>query len=158
PRVAIESLQRRDDAWLGRTDDRLVDRREERGEHQTGHRTNQLWLREAHEAGGDVNGFFDRGHSDERTTPDRFRKSITELAFVSAPPRRGRRDNHPAGVVLPLQSLGRSMADVSIIVADSSRMAAIRDGVKLPGRCMHFNSGSLASAMESIRAYRPKIV
>jgi hypothetical protein len=50
------------------------------------------------------------------------------------------------------------MADVSIIVADTSRMTAIRDGVKLPGRCMHFNSGSLASAMESIRAYRPKIV
>jgi PilZ domain-containing protein len=49
-------------------------------------------------------------------------------------------------------------SDVSIVVADVSRLAAIREGVRLPGRAMHFTSGSLASAMESVRAYRPKLV
>lgn len=50
------------------------------------------------------------------------------------------------------------MSDVSILVADVSRMTSIRDGVRLPGRMMHFTSGSLGSAMESIRAYRPRLV
>jgi hypothetical protein len=50
------------------------------------------------------------------------------------------------------------MADVSIVVADMARMAAIRDGLVLPGRVMHFASSSLASAVESIRAYRAKVV
>jgi hypothetical protein len=50
------------------------------------------------------------------------------------------------------------MADVSIVVADVTRMAAIRDGLALPGRVMHFASSSLASAVESIRAYRAKVV
>jgi hypothetical protein len=50
------------------------------------------------------------------------------------------------------------MPDVSVVVADVSRTAAIRDGLQLPGRTMHFTSGSLASAVESIRAYRPKVV
>src|SRR5437879_9521617 len=48
--------------------------------------------------------------------------------------------------------------DVSIIVADASRVAAIRDGTSLPGRVMTFASASLASAIESIKAYRPKVV
>jgi len=48
--------------------------------------------------------------------------------------------------------------DVSIIVADASRMAEIRDGTSLPGRVMPFASASLASAIESIKAYRPKVV
>jgi PilZ domain-containing protein len=52
----------------------------------------------------------------------------------------------------------RAMADVSIVVADATRLAAIRDGLQLPGRMMHFSSGSLGSAVESIRAYRPKVV
>src|SRR5262249_57261656 len=34
----------------------------------------------------------------------------------------------------------------------------IRDGLVLPGRMMHFASSSLASAVESIRAYRAKVV
>jgi hypothetical protein len=50
------------------------------------------------------------------------------------------------------------MPDVSIVIADTSSMGAIRDGLQLPGRTMHFTSTSLASAVESIRAYRPKIV
>src|SRR5215471_8594939 len=51
-----------------------------------------------------------------------------------------------------------AMAEVSIVVADLTRMAAIRDGLVLPGRVMHFASSSLASAVESIRAYRAKVV
>ncbi len=37
-------------------------------------------------------------------------------------------------------------------------MAAIRDTASLPGRMMPFPSASLGSAMESVRAYRPKVV
>jgi PilZ domain-containing protein len=49
-------------------------------------------------------------------------------------------------------------ADVSIVVADASRLLAIRESGSLPGRLMPFSSGSLGPAMESIRAYRPAIV
>ncbi len=49
-------------------------------------------------------------------------------------------------------------SDLSIVVADATRMPAIRDGMRLPGRAMHFATGNLASAMESIRTYRPKLV
>jgi len=37
-------------------------------------------------------------------------------------------------------------------------MGAIRDTASLPGRMMPFPSASLGSAMESVRAYRPKVV
>jgi len=49
-------------------------------------------------------------------------------------------------------------SDTSIVVADPANLTAIRDGASLPGRVMMFASTSLGSAMESIRAYRPKIV
>jgi hypothetical protein len=49
-------------------------------------------------------------------------------------------------------------ADVSIVVADGSRMVSIREGASLPGRLLPFTTGSVGSAMESIRAYRPKLV
>jgi hypothetical protein len=49
-------------------------------------------------------------------------------------------------------------ADVSIVVADASRMTAIRESASVPGRMLPFTSSSLASAMESIRAYRPRVV
>jgi hypothetical protein len=49
-------------------------------------------------------------------------------------------------------------SDVTIVVADPARLAAIREGASLPGRAMQFASSSLASAIESIRAYRPKVV
>lgn len=48
--------------------------------------------------------------------------------------------------------------DLSIIVADVSRLAAIREGTRLPGRVMHFTSGNLASAMDTIRAHKPRVV
>jgi PilZ domain len=49
-------------------------------------------------------------------------------------------------------------ADVCILVADPTRLDAIRQGTPLPGRLMPFASNSLASAIASIRAYRPKTV
>lgn len=49
-------------------------------------------------------------------------------------------------------------SDVTIVIADPGRLAAIREGATLPGRVMHFTSTSLGSAFESIRAYRPKVV
>lgn len=50
------------------------------------------------------------------------------------------------------------MPEVSVVVADVSRIVAIRDGLQLPGRIMHFTSATLGSAIESIRAYRPKVI
>jgi hypothetical protein len=50
------------------------------------------------------------------------------------------------------------MSDVSVVIADAGSLPAIRDGLQLPGRVMHFAGSNLASAIESIRAYRPKIV
>ena len=49
-------------------------------------------------------------------------------------------------------------SDVCILVADLTRMTAIREGASLPGRVMPFSSVSIGSAMSSITAYRPKIV
>jgi PilZ domain len=48
--------------------------------------------------------------------------------------------------------------EISIVVADVSRVSAIRGRVQLPGRAMDFTSGNLASAMDSIRAHRPSVV
>lgn len=50
------------------------------------------------------------------------------------------------------------MPEFSIVIADPIRLSDIRDRLQLPGRTMHFTSGSLASAVESIRTYRPKTV
>jgi PilZ domain-containing protein len=49
-------------------------------------------------------------------------------------------------------------SDVTIVIADPGCIAGIRDGAALPGRMMPFGSGSLGSAIESVRAYRPKVV
>src|SRR5262249_19073871 len=59
---------------------------------------------------------------------------------------------HVAAVFFP------AMADVSIVVADVSRMGAIRDGAVLPGSMMLFAWRSLASAVESVRASRARVV
>jgi len=49
-------------------------------------------------------------------------------------------------------------SDVSIVVADASRLAAIRERASLPGRMMPFTSTAIASAITSIQAYRPRII
>src|SRR5262249_24962277 len=49
-------------------------------------------------------------------------------------------------------------SDVSIVIADPTCMPVIRETASIPGRLMPFAANSLGSAMESIRAYRPKVV
>ena len=49
-------------------------------------------------------------------------------------------------------------ADLTVIVADVSRMAAIRSGLPLSGRAVWFNNGNLASAFEGIRSHEPRLV
>jgi PilZ domain-containing protein len=49
-------------------------------------------------------------------------------------------------------------SDVSVVVADVCRIASVREGLHLPGRMMHFSTGSLASAIESIKTYQAKVV
>ena len=61
-------------------------------------------------------------------------------------------------MVLGLLPAAVMASGVSIVIADSSRMVAIRETASLPGRVMSFTSGNLGSAMESVRAYRPKVV
>ncbi len=48
--------------------------------------------------------------------------------------------------------------DISILVADPTRLATLRAGVQLPGRVMPFTTEKIAAATDSIRANRPKIV
>jgi hypothetical protein len=48
--------------------------------------------------------------------------------------------------------------EISVVVAEASRLQAIRDGISVPGRAMHFTAGNLTGAMESIRMYMPKLV
>jgi hypothetical protein len=48
--------------------------------------------------------------------------------------------------------------DISVVIADSTRMPAIRDGLRLPVRAVYFTSGNLASALDGIRTNQPKLV
>jgi hypothetical protein len=47
---------------------------------------------------------------------------------------------------------------ISIVVADPTRMAVIRERLHLPGHVMHFTTGNLAPAIENIRSYQPKLI
>jgi PilZ domain len=49
-------------------------------------------------------------------------------------------------------------SDFTVIVADAARMPAIRAGLQVLGRAMHITSGNLASAMDSIKNFQPKLV
>src|SRR5262245_63647867 len=49
-------------------------------------------------------------------------------------------------------------SDISIVIADPAKLAAIRENVSLPGRLMPFAGTALASALASIQAYRPKTI
>ena len=49
-------------------------------------------------------------------------------------------------------------SEFTIVVADAARMPAIRAGLHVLGRAMHITSGNLASAMESIKNFQPKLV
>ena len=60
PRVAVESLQRRDDARLRGADDRLIDGGEQRREQQAGHRADELRPGQANQPRRDIHGFSGR--------------------------------------------------------------------------------------------------
>jgi len=49
-------------------------------------------------------------------------------------------------------------SDVSVVIADPTKLTAIREHVSLPGRLMPFAGNALASALASIQAYRPKTI
>jgi hypothetical protein len=49
-------------------------------------------------------------------------------------------------------------SDISIVIADPAKLAAIKENVSLPGRLMPFAGTALASALSSIQAYRPKTI
>jgi PilZ domain len=49
-------------------------------------------------------------------------------------------------------------SDISVLIADPTKVAAIRETVSLPGRLMPFAGTALASALASIQAYRPKTI
>jgi hypothetical protein len=48
--------------------------------------------------------------------------------------------------------------EVSVLIADPARMAAFRDGVRLPGRVLRFASSNLAVAFDSIKTNQPGLV
>lgn len=47
---------------------------------------------------------------------------------------------------------------LTVLVADPQRMAAVRDGLPLPGRVLRYSSSNLASVFESIRANQPGLI
>jgi hypothetical protein len=49
-------------------------------------------------------------------------------------------------------------SDVAVVIADPTKLAAIRETVTLPGRLMPFAGTALASALASIQAYRPRTI
>jgi len=49
-------------------------------------------------------------------------------------------------------------SDVSVVIADPTKLDAIRETVTLPGRLMPFAGTALASALASIQAYRPRTI
>jgi hypothetical protein len=49
-------------------------------------------------------------------------------------------------------------SDLTIVVADVTRMAAIRSGLRISGRVAYFASSSLGSALEAIQTHGPRVV
>ena len=49
-------------------------------------------------------------------------------------------------------------SEISIVVADPTRMPVIRERLRLPGHVMHFTTSNLAQAVENIRSYQPKLI
>jgi hypothetical protein len=49
-------------------------------------------------------------------------------------------------------------SDLTIVIADVTRMAAIRSGLPLSGRVVHFTNFNLSSALEAIKTDEPRIV
>jgi len=53
---------------------------------------------------------------------------------------------------------GKMPSDLTIVVADVTRMGAIRSGLKITGRVAYFASSSLGSALEAIQTHGPRAV
>jgi hypothetical protein len=49
-------------------------------------------------------------------------------------------------------------ADLTIVIADVTRMAAIRSGLPFSGRVLQFTNANLGSALEAIQQHAPKVV
>ena len=49
-------------------------------------------------------------------------------------------------------------SELTIVIADVTRMAAIRSGLPLAGRVLQFTNGNLGSALEAIQKHAPKVV
>ena len=49
-------------------------------------------------------------------------------------------------------------SDLTIVVADVTRMAAIRSGLRIAGRVAYFASSSLGSALEAVQTHGPRVV
>src|SRR4051812_40999133 len=47
---------------------------------------------------------------------------------------------------------------LTVVVADPTRMAALRDNLPTPGRVLRYPTSNLASALESIRANQPGLI
>jgi hypothetical protein len=53
---------------------------------------------------------------------------------------------------------GKMPSDLTIVVADVTRMGGIRSGLKIPGRVAYFASSSLGSALEAVQTHGPRVV
>jgi len=49
-------------------------------------------------------------------------------------------------------------SDIAIVIADAVRLRAIRQESPLSGRVLYFSDSNLISALESIRAHKPRII
>ena len=49
-------------------------------------------------------------------------------------------------------------SEISIVIADPTRMPVIRDRLQMPGHVMHFSAANLGTAIDNIRSYQPKLV
>ena len=49
-------------------------------------------------------------------------------------------------------------SDLTIVIADVTRMAAIRSGLLLPGRVEQFTNFNLSPALEAIRTHQPRVI
>src|SRR3954465_14203373 len=48
--------------------------------------------------------------------------------------------------------------ELTIVIADVTRKAAIAAGLKIPGRVAHFTSRDLSAALEAVKTHQPRMV
>jgi len=57
-----------------------------------------------------------------------------------------------------LVASGKMPSDLTIVIADVTRMAGIRSGLRLSGRVAYFAGSSLGAALEAIQTHGPRLV